>query len=167
MRMPTENTQSLIDESAQPVEMITVLDATAVQALLAHRHPFLLVDRITIIDPGQHVVGTKRITTGEWWNEGDNVGLRAFPHALVLEALAQTSGALVRDLTDGAEGAIAYFVGLDHVRLRELARPGDTLRMELRMLKWRRGICRTRGIATVNGRFIASAALTTIVRGAA
>jgi 3-hydroxyacyl-[acyl-carrier-protein] dehydratase len=143
-----------------------VLDNVAVQALLAHRHPFLLVDRIHIIEPARRVIGVKQITYGEWWSEGQRSDETYFPFSLVIEALAQTSGALVRDLSDEVEGAVAYFMGVDHVRLRRMARPGDELRMELTLRQWRRGICRTHGVAMVSGEVVATGNLTTVVRRA-
>ncbi|MEP6621383.1 MAG: 3-hydroxyacyl-ACP dehydratase FabZ family protein [bacterium] len=144
-----------------PVE---VLDTTAVHALLAHRYPFLLVDRIAIMEPGVRVIGSKRVTRGEWWCVGSAERDASLPFSLVIEALAQTSGALIRDLVTDSAGVVAYFMGVSRVRLRHPARPGDELRLELTMRQWRRGICRTRGEATVDGRLVASADLTTIVR---
>jgi 3-hydroxyacyl-[acyl-carrier-protein] dehydratase len=146
---------------------IELLDTAAVHALLAHRYPFLLVDRIAVIEPARHVIGTKRITAGEWWNEDPANRLLDFPFSLVIEALAQTSGALIRDLAAESRGAVAYFMGVNHVRLRSAARPGDELTLDVRMRQWRRGICRTHGIATVGDRLVASADLTTVIRGAA
>lgn len=135
-------------------------DAQALQALLPHRYPFLLVDHIDVVEPGKHVVGLKRLTTGEWWSETPS----DVPLPLVLESLAQTSGALVHDLADSVSGAVAYFMGADRVRFRRAARPGDELRLDVRLLVWRRGLCRTKGLATIEGERVVSAELTTIVR---
>ena len=143
-----------------------ILDSVAIHALLGHRYPFLLVDRIVIEEPGRRVVGTKRISSGEWWCEGHDAGSIQFPFSLVIEAMAQTTGAIIRDLIDGAEGAVPYFMGANHVRLRRFARAGDTLTMTLTMRQWRRGVCRTRGVATTDGQLVASAELTTIIRAA-
>ena len=143
------------------------LEGSGVSALLAHRYPFLLVDRIDIWEPGRRVIGTKQISAGEWWCDGGDRTPATLPFSLVVEAMAQTSGALMRDLADGAEGAVAYFMGANRVRMRRTARSGDELTMEITLRQWRRGICRTHGVATVNGQLIASADLTTIVRGVA
>jgi 3-hydroxyacyl-[acyl-carrier-protein] dehydratase len=143
------------------------LDTAGLQALLPHRYPFLLVDRVEIVEPGRHVTGYKRVTMGEWWNEGTPAGPPAgpgMPHTLVLEALAQTSGALVRDLLDGAGPALAYFMGAQRVRFREQAMPGDELQLDVTLTQWKRGICRSRGVATVRGRVVVSAELATVVR---
>jgi 3-hydroxyacyl-[acyl-carrier-protein] dehydratase len=143
-----------------------VLDSAAIHALLGHRYPFLLVDRIVIVEAGRRVVGTKRISSGEWWCEGHDAGSIQFPFSLVIEAMAQTAGAIIRDLIDGAEGAVPYFMGANHIRLRQVARPGDEITMTLTMRQWRRGVCKTHGVATVDGRLVASADLTTVIRAA-
>lgn len=142
------------------------LDSADIHALLGHRYPFLLVDRIVIVEPGRHVVGTKQISSGEWWCEGHDAGSIQFPFSLVIEAMAQTTGAIIRDLIDGAEGAVPYFMGANHVRLRQFARAGDEITMTLTMRQWRRGVCKTHGVATADGRLVASANLTTVVRAA-
>lgn len=139
-------------------------DAVEIERLLPHRYPFLLVDRIDVLEPGKHVVGVKRLTAGEWWARAD--AREPIPATLVLEALAQTSGAIVRDLAPADKATIAYFMGADRVRIRSAARAGDELRLEVTVRQWRRGICRTHGIATANGAVVLTADLTTIVRPA-
>lgn len=151
-------------EAAAPV--LDTIDGAALGALLAHRFPFLLVDRIEILEPGRRVVGRKRITGGEWWSEGSAGRAVRFPTSLVIEAMAQTSAGLMRDLPDVPPGAVAYFMGMSRVRLRGEAAPGDELIMSLTLRQWRRGLCRAHGVATVGDRLVASAALTTIIRSA-
>ena len=140
-----------------------VYDSVALERLLPHRYPFLLVDRIEVVSAGKHVVGTKRLTGGEWW-AGQSGG--ELPFSLLVEALAQTGGALIPDLAQGMPGAIAYFMGADRVRIRGAACAGDVLTFEVILRQWRRGICRTRARASVNGAVIMRAELTTIVRSA-
>lgn len=136
-------------------------DAAALQRLLPHRYPFLLVDRIDVQQPGQLVCGYRRLTRTDWWLGGHDT---AMPFSLVLEALAQTSGALIPDLADSSPGAVAYFMGADRVRQRHQPVAGDLLQMEVSLLRWRRGLCRTRGVATVDGTLVMSAELATMVR---
>ena len=143
---------------------VRAYDAQSLELLLPHRYPFLLVDRIEVIEPGRHVIGTKRITSGEWWMGAEP--REVIPFTLVLEALAQTSGALVPDLAGGDAGTIAYFMGADRVRFRHPSHAGDELVLDVTLKLWRRGLCRTRGVATVGGSVVVSAELTTIVRPA-
>lgn len=142
-------------------------EAADLERLLPHRYPFLLVDRITVEVPGKRVRGTKRLTAGEWWSELHPE--QAVPFTLVLEALAQTGGALIPDLgldSDPAVAAVAYFMGADRVRMRRPPRVGDHLELTIDLLQWRRGICRTRGVAVVQstGELVLSAELTTVIR---
>jgi 3-hydroxymyristoyl/3-hydroxydecanoyl-(acyl carrier protein) dehydratase len=139
-------------------------DGSALQSLLPHRYPLLLVDRIDVVVPGQHVVGIRALSAVDWWVQP---GASQMPFSLVLEALAQTSGALVPDLADDAPGTIAYFMGADHVRLRRFAQCGERLRLDVWLMRWRRGLCRVKGTATVDGAVVLTAELTTMVRGTA
>ena len=145
-------------------------------ALLAHRYPFLLVDRIEVHEPGRRVVGVHRVTGAEWAS-GESMGRAGggvvlgtadgMSGLLVVEALAQTSGALLLGLLDDPEGAVGYFAALERVRLRAPARPGETLRLAVTLRSFRRGIAKLHGAADVGGRVVATAGFTTVVRGRA
>jgi 3-hydroxyacyl-[acyl-carrier-protein] dehydratase len=137
-------------------------EGAALDALLPHRFPFLLVDRIDVIETGKHVVGSKQLSGSEWWS--DDRSAVTMPFCLVLEALAQTSGALIPDLVGGGGFTTAYFMAADRVRYREPARAGEHLSLDVTLDQWRRGICRTRGVATINDAVIVTATLTTVVR---
>ncbi len=137
-------------------------DTEALQRLIPHRYPFLLVDRVEVVEAGVHVSGIKRLTGGEWWMPIDRAD--PMPFTLVLEALAQTSGALIPDLAADIRGAIAYFMGASRIRFRRPARVGDELRLDVHLRQWRRGVCRTHGRASVNDAVVLTADLTTIVR---
>ena len=142
------------------------------QALLAHRYPFLLIDRITAVEDGVSAEGIKLVTGNEWFFGGRGagggfpMGTRAVPGALVVEALAQLTAAVLLGLVDESEGAVGYFMGLDQVRYRGFAKPGDEIRLTAKLLRFRRGICRTRGEAWVNEKRIVRAEITTAVRPA-
>ncbi|MEP6763942.1 MAG: 3-hydroxyacyl-ACP dehydratase FabZ [Gemmatimonadaceae bacterium] len=134
----------------------------SVLELLPHRYPFLLVDRILEIDPGRRAVGVRRVTADEWFT--GKASHYEMPNTLVLEALAQLSGAVLVGLAAGAEGAIGYFVGMQRVKFRGIARAGDELKLECTLLQFKRGICKTQAVASVNGQLIVRAQLTTILR---
>jgi 3-hydroxyacyl-[acyl-carrier-protein] dehydratase len=137
-------------------------EGAALDSLLPHRYPFLLVDRIDVIEPGKHVVGCKQLSGSEWWSDDRATG--TMPFALVLEALAQTSGALIPDLIGASESTTAYFMGADRVRFRQPARAGERLWLDVTLQQWRRGICRTHGVATINDAVVLTATLTIVVR---
>jgi len=137
-------------------------EGASLDALLPHRYPFVLVDRIDVVEAGERVVASKQLSGSEWWN--DPRGENMMPFALVLEALAQTSGALIPDLVGGDKFTTAYFMGADRVRFRAPARAGELLSLDVTLQQWRRGICRTRGVATINEGVVLTATLTTVVR---
>jgi 3-hydroxyacyl-[acyl-carrier-protein] dehydratase len=143
------------------------VDVPDVLGVLAHRYPFLLVDRLRVVEPGRRAVGLKRVTAGDWWSDATASGAADMPGTLVVEALAQTSAGVLIGLLDGASGAIGYFAAADRVRFRSLPRAGDTLVMSVELLWSRRGVARLRGTATVDGRLAASADFTAVVRGRA
>jgi 3-hydroxyacyl-[acyl-carrier-protein] dehydratase len=157
-------TPSASPSPPQDHEAPALLEGASLAALLPHRYPFLLVDRIRVIEPGRLAVGSKRITAGEWWCAPAGAETAGIPFSLVVEALAQTTCALLQAAADGTGGAIAYFVAADRVRFRHRARPGDELQLTVTLRSWRRGVCRTHGVATVDGRLVASATLTTMLR---
>jgi 3-hydroxyacyl-[acyl-carrier-protein] dehydratase len=134
--------------------------------LLPHRYPFLLVDRIDAVDPGKSAHGTKRVTGSEWAIVGTrgHGGLRVMPHLLIVEALAQLSGAVLAGLLDGSEGAIGYFLGINNAHFRGAASPGDVLSLAVELRSFRRGICRTHAVAQVGARRIVRADLTSVLR---
>ena len=142
-------------------------DPLDVLAVLGHRYPFLLVDRLRVLEPGKRALGLKRVTAGDWWSEAAESGTWEMPGMLVVEALAQTSAAVLIGLLDGSSGAIGYFAAADRVRFRSLPRVGDSLLMAVELVWYRRGVARLRGVASVEGRLAVSANFTTVVRGRA
>lgn len=133
-----------------------------VEELLPHRYPFLLVDRITAIDPGKRATGVRQVTADEWFS--GKTESYEMPNTLVLEALAQLSGAVLIGLSDQVRGAVGYFVGMQRVKFRGVARAGDELVLECNLVQFKRGICKTAVVASVNGKRIVSAQLTTVLR---
>ena len=148
-------------EESEWVEPLDVLD------VLGHRYPFLLVDRLRVVEPGRRALGLKRVTAGDWWSEPADSGLWEMPGTLVVEALAQTSAAVLIGLVNESPGAVGYFASADRVRFRSLPRVGDTLILSVELLWYRRGVARLRCVASVDGRLAVSATFTTVVRGRA
>lgn len=134
--------------------------------LLPHRYPFLLLDRITDVEAGKSARGIKNVTGGEWCvgETGGADRARDMPHLLIVESLAQLSAALFATLMVGAEGAVGYFMGIDRMRCRGRARPGDVLQLSITLRQFRRGVCKTHGVARVGTVDVVRADLTTILR---
>lgn len=141
--------------------------STDVLGLLPHRYPFLLLDRVTVLEPGRRATGVKLVTSSEWFFGESSLAEMVMPNGLIVEALAQLSAALLVDVRDGVTGPmVGYFMAVDRVRYRGGARPGDAIELSVELLRFRRGILRTRGEARVSGQRIVRAELTTVLRPA-
>jgi 3-hydroxyacyl-[acyl-carrier-protein] dehydratase len=127
-----------------------VLDAQQIQAIIPHRYPFLLVDRIVEIEYGVRAVGIKNVTIGEPFFQGHFPDYAVMPGVLIVEALAQV-GAVALLGMDENRGKMAFFAGIDGVRFKRQVKPGDTLRLEVELGKMRRGVGMGNVIATVDG----------------
>lgn len=135
------------------------LDALAIQEILPHRYPFLLVDRIVEIEFGVGAVGIKQVSMGEPYFQGHFPEYPVMPGVLIIEALAQV-GAVALLGSEEHAGKIALFAGIDGVRFRRQVKPGDTLRLETTIGRMRRGIGKGTGSATVDGEMAAEGEIT-------
>jgi len=133
------------------------------EALIPHRWPFLLVDRIVEYEPeAQRIVGIKAITATEWFFQGHFPGLPVMPGVLQVEALAQTMAVYVGK-QPGFGDRIGLFAGIEDCRFKRVVSPGDTLRLEVTMEKLGRRFGRGRGVATVDGEVACEATLSFII----
>lgn len=139
------------------------LDAVKIQQILPHRYPFLLVDRIVELTPMQRVVGIKSVTQNEPFFPGHFPGNPIMPGVLILEAMAQTGGIMLLGEYENPAEKQVYFTGIDNVKFRKPVRPGDQLRFEMELLKFRRGFCRMAGKALVGEELVCEGELTAAV----
>lgn len=135
--------------------------------ILPHRYPFLLVDRIEEVVPGERLVAIKNVSFNEPYFMGHFPGHPVMPGVLILEAMAQ-AGALLAGKTDPAsvEGRLVYFMTIDRVRFRKPVVPGDQLRLALTLMKRRRNIWRFSGKALVGAHVVTEAELMAMTRDA-
>jgi len=137
--------------------METQLDITQIQAILPHRYPFLLVDRIIEFEPRQRVVGIKNVTLNEPFFAGHFPGAPVMPGVLIVEAMAQTAGVLILANLPDRENKLVFFTGIDGAKFRRPVVPGDQLRIEMTVLRLRAAYTRLRGEAYVDGQLVAEA----------
>ena len=132
--------------------MSDVIDHARVLEVLPHRYPFLMVDKVIELEKGQRAVGIKNVTANEPFFAGHFPGNPVMPGVMQVEALAQTAAVLgMETAPEYIEDGGVLLMGLDKVRFRRQVVPGDTLRMEVTLLKQRGSIWRIKGVATVDG----------------
>ena len=136
-----------------------MLDSRAIQQIIPHRWPFLLVDKIIDLQPGEGAVGIKNVASGEFFFPGHFPDYPIFPGVLIVEALAQVGAVAVLSLPEN-KSKIVLFAGIDNFRFREPVFPGDSLRLEVKFTKMRGPIGKGAAKATVEGKTVASGELT-------
>ncbi|MGN7610894.1 3-hydroxyacyl-ACP dehydratase FabZ [Magnetococcales bacterium HHB-1] len=132
---------------------------------LPHRYPFLLVDRVAEVQPGEKIVAIKNVTFNEPHFMGHFPEQPVMPGVLILEAMAQAS-ALLAGYTDpeSVKGRLVYFMSIDNAKFRKPVVPGDQLRIEMTLTKRRRDIWRFSGKALTDEQIAAEADVMAMVR---
>ena len=132
------------------------LDIDAIREILPHRYPFLLVDRIEELE-AERVVGIKNVTVNEPFFAGHFPDYPVMPGVLIIEAMAQVAGVLVLSGIPDRKSKLVLLAGVDGAKFRKPVRPGDQLRMEMKILRSRASMAKVSGIATVDGAVVAEA----------
>lgn len=136
-----------------------MLNIDEIKKIIPHRYPFLLVDKVTELEPGKRAVGYKNVTMNEPFFAGHFPDYPVMPGVLIVEALAQVGAVAVLSMPEYA-GRLAFFAGIDGVRFKRQVRPGDTLRLEIELLTIRMGIGKGDAKAYVGEELAASGQLT-------
>jgi beta-hydroxyacyl-ACP dehydratase FabZ len=126
-----------------------------IMARLPHRYPFILIDRILELEPGKHVVALKNVTINEPFFQGHFPGNPVMPGVLIVEAMAQAGGVLaIETLPEDKRALFFYFMGIDKVRFRQPAVPGDQLIFNIEFLKQRLNAVKMAGKVTVDDKLV-------------
>jgi 3-hydroxyacyl-[acyl-carrier-protein] dehydratase len=135
-----------------------MMDVKEIQKLLAHRYPFLLVDRVTEIELGKKLVGFKNVTINEEFFNGHFPGHPVMPGVLQLEALAQACALLAYKSSGlNPDDLVIYLMAIDNAKFRKPVVPGDRLTLTAEVVKAKGAIWKQRGVATVDGQVVCEA----------
>ncbi len=137
---------------------MTALDIQEISAILPHRYPMLMVDRIIEVNEDS-VVGIKNVSANEPHFNGHFPGFPVMPGVLIVEAMAQVGGILISKVNANARGKIMFLASVDEAKFRKPVVPGDQLRIEMKILKMKHTIAKMQGTATVDGQVVAEATL--------
>jgi len=132
------------------------LNIDEIRDILPHRYPFLLVDRIEELEP-ERIVGIKNVTANEPFFTGHFPDYPVMPGVLIVEAMAQVAGVLVLNTIPDRKNKLVLLAGVDGAKFRKPVRPGDQLRIEMKLLKRKATLAKMSGTATVNGVLVAEA----------
>ena len=138
----------------------TELDIERILQILPHRWPFVLVDRVTDVVPGERIRGHKNVSFNEPWFQGHFPKHPIMPGVLVIEALAQIGGILAYATEPFDEATnLLYFLGIDKAKFRRPVVPGDRLDLEVTIMQHRTNVWKLRGEASVEGALCAQGEL--------
>lgn len=141
-----------------------VIDVNRIMNLIPHRYPFLLVDRLVDVKSGESCTGIKNVTVNEPHFSGHFPSRPVFPGVLLVEAMAQTAGALViHSLGEDATGKLVYFLSIDSCRFRRPVVPGDQLRIHVARRHHRGNVWKFEGQCKVDGAIVAEATYSAMI----
>ncbi|MDA0238561.1 MAG: 3-hydroxyacyl-ACP dehydratase FabZ [Proteobacteria bacterium] len=151
-------------DSVESGEVVDQIDIERIMELIPHRYPFLLIDRMIDIVPGESATGIKNVTVNEPCFQGHFPGHPIMPGVLIVESMAQTSAALVmQTLGKDAEGRVVYFMSVEGARFRKPVTPGDVMRINVKKQARRGNVWKFQGEATVEGNVVAEATYTAMI----
>ena len=146
--------------SEPPAQTVKSGDIARVMALLPHRYPFLMVDRMVEMVLGERAVGLKNVSVNEPHFQGHFPGEPIMPGVLIIEALAQIGGILAYASEPfDSSSSLMYFLGIDKAKFRHTVTPGDRLDLEVEVMQHRTNVWKLRGEATVDGTLCAQGEL--------
>jgi 3-hydroxyacyl-[acyl-carrier-protein] dehydratase len=136
-----------------------ILDNAGIQKILPHRYPFLFVDGVLEIERLKRIVTIKNVSINEPYFQGHFPGKPVMPGVIIIESMAQTGGLLLLSEIEERDKKLFYLAAVDESRFRRPVVPGDQLRIEVIVLKWKVKFCKLQAVATVNGDVAAEAIL--------
>lgn len=142
---------------------MSLMDSVAIQKILPHRHPFLLVDKVIELEPKVRILAVKQVTINEPFFAGHFPGAPVMPGVLQIEALAQAGAILILREFEDRENKIPFFSAIEYAKFRRPVVPGDTLMLEVTALRVGSKVQKMRGVASVDGQVTAEAEILSII----
>jgi 3-hydroxyacyl-[acyl-carrier-protein] dehydratase len=151
-------------EATKPQEVVTDIDIQRIMQLIPHRYPFLMIDRVVDVTPGEGATGIKNVSIDEFFFQGHFPQRPVMPGVLIIEAMAQTAAVLVvHTLGPDSEGKLVYFMSVDSARFRRPVVPGDRLAVRVVRKQNRGNVWKFDGVATVDGKPVADATFAAMI----
>jgi 3-hydroxyacyl-[acyl-carrier-protein] dehydratase len=159
---PEENRRmtDTVHTTEAPAAPKTTLDINDIQRILPHRFPFLLIDRVIDLTRKERIVAIKNVTINEPFFQGHFPNMPIMPGVLIVEAIAQTGGALLLTEVENRDDMLMVFTGIERARFRRPVVPGDQLRIEVEVKAWRTTAVRMEGKVLVGDKRVAEATVT-------
>lgn len=139
------------------------LDIVRIMQLLPHRYPFLLIDKIVELNGEESGIALKNVTMNEPFFQGHFPGAPIMPGVLIIEAMAQAGAILLFREVPDRENKLMFFAGIESARFRKPVTPGDQIRFEVNVLKYKLGFCKLEGKAFVDGKLVCEAVVQSAV----
>ncbi len=139
------------------------MDINEIQQIIPHRYPMLLIDRVIELEPLKKIVAIKNVTMNEQVFQGHFPGAPVYPGVYIIEAMAQAGAVLLFREVPDRESKLLFFTGIEEARFRRPVVPGDQMRLEVTVLKYKMGYAKLRAEAYVDGQLAAEAVISSAI----
>ena len=155
--MSDESVVSVVEDVPAAADVPRTMNILEIMELLPHRYPMLLIDRVVEMERKARIVAIKNVTMNEPFFQGHFPGYPLMPGVLMVEAIAQTGGALLLSEIPDRDSKLMVFTGIEEAKFRRPVTPGDQMRIEVTVMQWRSRAVKMKGVITVEGKVVCDA----------